>query len=99
MRSDKNENWCVISLEDNELTIYKIQDSLEFINREIGDCENIELNLRDISEFDTSGIQLLISLKNYTKRTDKMLNISSLSSSVEELLTLYNLKSYFEYKG
>lgn len=95
MQIDKSENSCFINLSENELTIYKIEEVFSAINREFNSCQKIELNLENISECDTSGVQLLLSLKEYASDSEKELNIK-FNSHINELINLYNLEAKFK---
>jgi ABC-type transporter Mla MlaB component len=91
MEINKNNETYFISLSENELSIYKIEEIYSKLEKELNKCEKIELNLKNITECDTSGIQLLLSLQKYAKNMNKTLSID-FNQNVEELVRLYNLK-------
>ncbi len=92
MEINKIDETCFISLSENELSIQKIENVYSML--ELNNSKKFELNLEQISDCDTSGIQLLLSLQKYAKENEKTLNIN-FNSKVKELITLYNLENYF----
>lgn len=79
-----------------ELTIYTAalekQRLLELLNAQAGE---LELNLADVSEIDTAGLQVLIVLKQEAKRQNKKLHYVMHSKAVLDVLELSNLSAYF----
>ncbi len=94
MKINKHDETCFISLSENELSIQKIEEIFSLLEAELNNCHKLELNLEHISDCDTSGVQLLLSLQKYAKENEKTLNIN-FNSKVKELIDFYNLQNYF----
>lgn len=75
------------------LTIYEvneIQQSLQSIESTV--IDSITVDLVDVNEIDTAGIQLLIALRNWL---GKHLHLIRHSSVVIEIIDLFQLASFF----
>jgi len=80
---------------DEELTIYVIDGIKEELSKELDIYNNFDLNLAAIEEFDSAGVQLLISFTQEIKRLDKTFTLSSASPVVIKLFDTYGLSDYF----
>jgi anti-anti-sigma factor len=81
---------------EGDMTIYFAADlkgqllsALEAAPREL------ELDLSQVGEMDTSGCQLLILAKREAARRNKSLRLSAHSASVREVLDFLNIVAYF----
>ena len=87
MENSKNENEKSASLViENSLTIYDVSSIREKAIAVLARDSSLEINLKDVNECDTAGIQLLYSIKKSAQKTGKELVIHSLSRSVEDAL-------------
>lgn len=80
---------------EGEMTIYSAAarktDLLAFLDS----ADELEINLAEVSEIDTAGLQLLVLIKQEAKRAGKKLHFSLHSKAVLELLELANLVALF----
>lgn len=80
---------------DGEMTI---NTALELKNALLGpltDCNGLEMNLAEVSEIDSAGVQLMILLKTEAQAAGKVLRITGHSPAVLEILDLYDLEGFF----
>lgn len=61
----------------------------------LAQCNELELDLADVSEIDSSGFQLLYLLKREAKAGNKQLRLVNHSQAALELLDLLNMEAYF----
>jgi anti-anti-sigma factor len=54
------------------------------------------LDLGGVTEFDTAGVQILLSLKKEREAKGQTLRLSAMSEPVERLLAFYNLRDTFD---
>jgi anti-anti-sigma factor len=78
-----------------EMTVYAAANIMNKLIAAIDSAENVEIDLSQISEIDTTGAQLLILAKRHAERTDKQLQLVSYSPSVRELIDVYRLGAFF----
>lgn len=71
---------------EGSLTIYDVKVLKEKAMEVLGESDVIELNLDNVSECDTAGIQLLYSLKKSAGEAEKKLIICNPPQSVEKAL-------------
>lgn len=78
-----------------DLTIYH---AIELKQKLLGALENegdLELNLSQVGEMDTAGLQLLILLKMEAQRTGKSVRIVAHSQAVRSVIEFCNLGARF----
>lgn len=90
-----DENVCRLNFEE-ELNIYKIEQLKNDILDTFDSIEKFEVDLANVKEFDSAGFQFLVSTKKLAQENNKEFVITNMSKTVQELLELYNVKSYFE---
>ena len=76
-------------------TIYSVSKLTNSLLEILQSDENILVDLEEVREFDTAGLQLFISAKNTAKRLDKKIKFTSHPLCVIALLDLYGLTSFF----
>lgn len=59
------------------------------------DCQQLEVDLADVSDIDTAGMQLLLLLKREAVATEKTCRLSNHSSVIVDMLETYQLSNYF----
>lgn len=83
-----------------EMTIYtaaQIKEELVAINSIlVNGKNNISINVSGVSDFDTSGLQLLMMAKKNLVLIDKNVNIIGHSDSVIEAMRLYKMDGQME---
>lgn len=80
---------------EGELTIYSAAETKTQLLTFLDSADELEINLAEVSEIDTAGLQLLILAKQEAKQAGKKLHFSLHSTAVLELLELANLVALF----
>lgn len=78
-----------------ELTIYTAADSKTQLDAALAQGKALDIDLAQVSEFDTAGLQLLILAKRESQRRSFALNITGHTPAVIDVLDLCNLTGYF----
>jgi len=92
--SNKTKGLCKLVI-DEELTIYVIDTLKQGLSEEIDLYDKFELNLANVEEVDSSGIQLLLALRQELMSKKKELKLTALSSVVAKLIDLYGISDRF----
>lgn len=85
-------NRLVIS---EDLTIYHAMDQKLQLLDALNNTQNLELDLAQVSEIDSAGLQLLILAKREAARQQKDLSIVAHSQAVRQTLDFCNLAAFF----
>lgn len=80
---------------DGELTIFTAAEQKTALLSFLAEGDDLELNLSNVSELDTAGLQLLILLKREAAQSSKRLRFVMHSSAVIDILELSNLTGVF----
>ena len=80
---------------DTELTIYTAAEQKPVLLNFLNSDNELELNLANVTEFDSAGLQLLILLKREALQQSKKLAFVMHSKAVIETLELANLANAF----
>jgi len=78
-----------------ELTIYTAADMKPYLMAALAQTEALEINLSDVTEMDTAGVQLLILAKREATLSGKRLALSGHSPAAMALIELFNLAGWF----
>ncbi len=84
----------VIALE-GELTIYRAAELKPLLLAALPGTGPIELNLAEVSEVDTAGLQLLMLLRREAQALGRALHLRSPSLAMVEALELLDLAAWF----
>lgn len=87
MGKKKKEIEKTLKLEGN-LTIYEAEALRESLKVALEDADILEFDISDVRECDTSGLQLLCSVKKTAVQKDKIICISMTSEAVRDAMTL-----------
>lgn len=79
----------------DEFTIYHALDLKTTLLDTLATTDELELNLSDVGEMDTAGLQLLILLKKEAQRTGKCVRIVAHSQAASAVIELCNLAADF----
>ena len=93
-RSEQAVNKNTIYLE-GEITIYQVAELKQQIFAVINDTQELEINLAQVTEIDSAGIQLLMFIKKQRLIFGKPLALTEHSKVVLDLFELMNLVTYF----
>jgi len=78
-----------------DMTIYNAAAQKPMLLEALDDCQELDLDLSQVSEMDTAGFQVLLLAKREALKTNKIMRLTAHSKAVTELLDLYNMASYF----
>lgn len=78
-----------------ELTIYTAANEKQALQEALDSTEELEVNLSQVSEMDSAGLQVLIVLKQEAARRKKRLHYSMHSKAVLEILEMSNMTASF----
>ena len=78
-----------------DLTIYTALDTKPVLLEALQASGALELDLSQVSEIDTSGVQLLLLLKREALAAGKALRIVAHSPAVRQTIDFCNLAAYF----
>ena len=90
----RHNGGCKITIE-GELTIYQASDVYEKLRKQLAACNSIDIDLQCTTEIDTSGVQILMSLKREAKAEGKPVTLSMHSEPVVEVFELMNIANEF----
>lgn len=74
-----------------DLTIYHALEQKKSLLDALANADELELDLLQVSEIDTAGLQLLILLKKEAQRAGKNISIVAHSQSVRNVIDFCNL--------
>lgn len=78
-----------------DLTIYHALDLKQVLLDALATTSELELNLSQVSEMDTAGLQLLILLKKEALRAGKQVRIVAHSQAVSSVIDFCNMAAEF----
>lgn len=78
-----------------DMTIYHALEHKTRLIDALGTADGLELDLSQVCEIDTSGVQLLILVKREAAQRSKSLAIIAHSPAVRETLDFCNLMTFF----
>jgi len=91
---EQDDGRLMVRLE-GELSIYRAGELKQLLLDALNACDDLQIDLGGITEIDSSGVQLLLLIKNEALRCGKTFSMSRHSLAVIELLELYNLSPWF----
>lgn len=93
----EDEQSCKLIL-SGRLTVYNVKEFRDMILPITERLPTIILDLKDVSEFDSSFLQLFISLKNTAYQFGHIFKIMNHSKPVLQLMDVYGLIGFFSDK-
>ena len=78
-----------------DLTIYTASDVKPLLLDALKQNEGLELDLSQVGEIDTAGVQLLMLAKREAQTASKLFKIVAHSPAVRQTIDFCNLASYF----
>jgi anti-anti-sigma factor len=94
-QQDKSKTSTAHFAIEGEMTIYRAAELKESLLPHIDHASVIEIDLSQVSEIDSAGLQLLIAAKLEAMIRDKQLHFVGHSKPVLELLDLSDLGGFF----
>jgi anti-sigma B factor antagonist len=93
--SSKNKNGLSLLQIEGDMTIYTAAEiKAELLAHIAQPCER-EIDLSEVSEMDSAGLQILILAKREAERHGTRLRLTAHSRAVLDVLDMCNLASYF----
>ena len=80
---------------NEDMTIYNAAAQKQMLLEALAGCEELDLDLSQVSEMDTAGFQILLLTKREALKANKTVRLTAHSKAVTDLLDLYNMASYF----
>lgn len=80
---------------EQDLTIYHAMDQKQQLIEALEGAEALELDLSQVAEMDTAGLQLLMLAKREAGRMNKQLSIVKHSQVVRQTIDFCNLAAFF----
>jgi anti-anti-sigma factor len=85
---------CRIRVE-GDMTIYTALDLKQELVPCLAKAEQLDLDLSQVNEMDTAGLQLLILLKRETAKRGTRLNITGHSNAATEVIDTFSMAGFF----
>ncbi len=92
--SNKRSGLCRLGVA-GDMTIYSAEEMLTTCTPYLGDYEEFEINLSEVSDIDSAGIQLLFLFERKSRQSKKHTRLIDPSESVNEVLKLFRLGERF----
>jgi len=82
---------------DGDMTIYQAEELRQkLLGTLAGPATGVRVDLHNVSEIDSAGVQLLIATKHAATAVGKTLTLTACSNAVTEVLQLFGLVSFFD---
>lgn len=78
-----------------DMTIYEAEEIKGLFSNALKEEKNISVNLANVAEIDSAGIQLMVALKKEAKESNKTVHYTSHSKAVINLFDLFDISSHF----
>ena len=78
-----------------DMTIYNAAAQKLMLLEALTNCQELDIDLSQVSEMDTAGFQVLLLAKREALKAHKTMRLTAHSKAVTELLDLYNMGAYF----
>lgn len=88
---------CTVQVTEN-MTIYEaVEQKKQLLNalKKVKKNEQMEINLSDVNEMDTAGLQLLLLLKKTAEKGKKTMLLVAHSPASLDVIDRYNLATFF----
>ncbi|MBL1275721.1 MAG: STAS domain-containing protein [Ectothiorhodospiraceae bacterium] len=92
--SNKTKGLCKLAI-DKDMTIYTIDALKQGLSEELDIYNRFELNLANVEEIDSAGIQLLLALSSELMQKKKEFKLTSMSGVVAKLIKNYGISARF----
>jgi anti-sigma B factor antagonist len=93
IREETRNGVCHLAVE-GEMTIYTATELKSELAPHLSQAQ-IEIDLSQVSEMDSAGLQLLILAKREATRGERILHLTGHSQAVLEVMDICNMAAYF----
>jgi anti-anti-sigma factor len=76
---------------EGDLTIYRAQELKHELLRRVQACRELEIDLENVAELDSAGVQLLLLAEREARRQGKTVRVTAHSPATLETFTLLRL--------
>lgn len=90
----RNEGHTTV-IPESEMTIYTAGEFKASLEQALAGCERLEIDLAEVSEMDTAGLQLLLAARRKAENSGKALCLKGHSEAVRQVFELCNVTDYF----
>lgn len=90
----KNKDTHTLSFE-GELTIYHVQQLKAELLTYADECENLAVDLSNVTEVDTAGAQLVLFLNHYLGTMNKKFSVKKSNEQVDQVVDALGMRTYF----
>lgn len=80
---------------EGPMTIYEAAENKRALLEALGRGAELEIDLSEVSEMDTAGIQLLLLAKREAAKAKKRLHLTAHSAATLDAIDLFELGGYF----
>ncbi len=80
---------------EGELTIYTVNNFKKELEKVLKKSTTLKLDLSQVSEIDTSCIQLLMQAQDACRENEKEFKITAISPAVQEVIDIFGLGNHF----
>jgi anti-sigma B factor antagonist len=94
-KSKENKNASSTLNIKGEMSIYRALELKQTLLDSVTKFEDLEVNLADVTELDTAGIQILMLAKRQAQETHRHFRLTAHSPAVLEVFEILNLAAYF----
>lgn len=94
LRIENQKYKCVVHIE-NEMTIYNATEIKNQLITLLNETRELEINLANVVELDSAGVQLLMLAKKERARNHQLLTLSEPSTATRDAIELMGLSDYF----
>jgi len=82
-------------LKPESMTIYEAMELQTLFSETLAAHEQVNVNLADVGEIDSAGLQLMVALKNDALKQKKSMVFTAHSCEVIAFLDLFNMSQFF----
>ena len=91
---EKQNGLCILHL-SGDIVLSHAEEAKNLMLDALAGCRELEVDLSQISDMDSAGLQLLIMLKRQARARQKVLRLVRHSETVIDMLETVNLVGYF----
>ncbi len=79
-----------------DLSIYTVADIYNELSLDFLSNKNININLENITDFDTAGAQLLVLLTNKVQQSGHSCELNNINQAIKDYFNLFQLTQLFQ---
>jgi anti-sigma B factor antagonist len=80
---------------ESEMTIYTAGEFKASLEGALAGCEHLEIDLAEVSELDSAGLQLLLAARRKARSSGKTFHLKGSSEAVRQVFALCNVTGDF----